>query len=602
MIRFYRIITIIFFLSSFSASLFAQNRLETKISIHVNSMDLHKVLYEISQKANFIFSYNSDILPRDSTTTLHYNNTIVKIILDKILGENYEYIENGKYVVIVKNDKKKSSEIQYISGYVIDSKTNNYIANASVYDMDHLESALTNKDGFFRLKIKENNSQFRCIISKDFYTDKIITNKDINRRIPIKVYLNPQEIGHLEPIAISNNIVEKTWLARALLPYKQMIQSLNIKNFFVNKPFQLSLVPSFGTHGSMSGQVKNKISVNMIGGYSGATHGVELGGVFNIVKQDVNGVQIAGIFNIVGQEIKGVQIAGIYNEGLSSFDGVQIAGIFNRQMKHFRGVQLSGIYNLSQDSMLGIQLSGLWNNAKKTMHGLQFSGLSNTVEDSLHGWQISPIYNNAKRDVKGVQLFALFNKVNGAINGLQFGMLLNHAKILHGAQVGLINIADSSDGFSFGIVNFGKNYSHAFSVFTTELMPYNFAYKSGNPKLYNIITFGISTNASNRQYSFGYGLGKSSKISKRLSIESELTSQSIHFENSKKSTLLIRFQPSLNWSFNKHFKLFAGPSYTWWNKINVSKSTDKTITNGFFPLRIDNKNSWIAGQIGLTIF
>jgi hypothetical protein len=99
--------------------------------------------------------------------------------------------------------------------------------------------------------------------------------------------------------------VERTGMGKFLLSAKQKMQSINLRKFFTTRPFQLSLVPGISTQGKMSGQVVNNFSFNLLGGYTGGTNGLEVGGLFNIDKKDVKYLQAAGLFNIAGGKTKG---------------------------------------------------------------------------------------------------------------------------------------------------------------------------------------------------------------------------------------------------------------------------------------------------------
>src|SRR5690606_2062206 len=70
--------------------------------------------------------------------------------------------------------------------------------------------------------------------------------------------------------------IEDTRFGKMFLSSKQKLQSLNVGRFFVEKPFQVSLVPGLGTHGVMSSQVVNKTSLNIFGGYNAGTRGAEV--------------------------------------------------------------------------------------------------------------------------------------------------------------------------------------------------------------------------------------------------------------------------------------------------------------------------------------
>lgn len=578
---------LLFVLIFFPLSTFSQNILNQRISIQVTRKKLKVALDEISEKHNFLFSYNSGVVPTDSIVSFQYSEESLKKVLTHILGNDFDFSESKNYIIITKKEITVERKTTIITGQVIDARNDSAIENASIYLPNELLSILSDEHGSFKLKTKENNSNIIVRASKEFYLDTfLIVNTTKTSFLHIKLF--PQKIGEFEPISISNNHVEKTWLGNIFLSSKQIIQSVNIKDFFVNKPYQMSFIPKFGTHGKMSGQIKNKISLNMIGGYAAATHGVELGGMFNIIKQDVNGTQVAGIFNIVGEQITGVQLAGIYNQGLNTMKGVQIAGIWNHQKGYSIGVQLSGIWNTVNDSMRGVQLAGVYNNTPKSMHGFQMSAIWNKTKD-LHGMQFS----------------SLLNQANGMMKGTQLSFVANYASEMEGVQIGLINIADSSKGYSFGLVNIGKNYRNSWSVQFSELPLLSLGYRSGNPKLYNIFLLGIGLNNENNFWSVGYGLGKEVPITHKIFFTPELTVQALTFSKIKKTTTLYRLQPAFKWKLAKHLAIRASPSISAWhysNSLSSENSPRDLSQNGLFPFKIGKEKIWVGGELGLEIF
>ncbi|WP_431211203.1 hypothetical protein ACQ86N_35630 [Puia sp. P3] len=198
-----------------------------------------------------------------------------------------------------------------------------------MYESGQLVSTLTDINGFFRLRLRDNKyAHAELVISKQFYRDTVIFLRpgyDQQVTVPIA----REKVSDLTPFVVTNK-VEKTWVGKLFLSSKQIVQSLNLGDFFANKPVQMSLIPGLGTHGKMSGQVVNKLSLNLIAGYSAGMKGVELAGIANFDKGEVRGVQASGIANLVGGNVSGVQLAGIHNEDLDSLYGVQAGGSATR--------------------------------------------------------------------------------------------------------------------------------------------------------------------------------------------------------------------------------------------------------------------------------
>jgi CarboxypepD_reg-like domain len=573
---------------------FAQNPLQKNISIQVKSQRLGNVLEIMSNAGNFNFSYNSNIVKRDSLVTVVFTNKPVKDILDFIFKTGYEYIESGNYIILRKKPivtpppqtivKPVVTEEKnyFVKGYIIDEATGEKIDDASVYEAKQLASDLTNENGFFKIKLKSKYKTASVTVSKFFYKDTTIyIEPKLNQTIYISIqreedtsamvnvtpedFLLPDSVEVESPsgekliYTKTDSIkVQKSWIGKFLLSSKQKVQSVNLKKFFATRDFQLSFVPGTSTQGKLSTQVTNKFSINVLGGYTAGVKVLEMGGLFNINKKNVQYFQAAGLFNTVGGSVKGFQAAGVQNLVFDSVHGFQAAGVSNYVKGKFRGLQTAGVYNHVSDSMKGAQIAGVANFSKRTVNGVQIAGI------------------------------------------------LNYTKKLKGVQIGLINIADTSEGYSIGLINIIKHGYHKISVSSNEVTQLNVAYKSGNPKLYSILQAGANLNTDKKLFSFGYGIGRDNKLSKQLSLTTELTSNNIYagtwdYYNSQNKLSL-----NLQWQAAKKFSVYAGPSFS------LLLSDQKTAVQGYqFPLPSPsykqfsfggNATEWIGFTVGVNFF
>ena len=387
-----KIVSIVFLVAGISVSCFGQGLLSKNISLDVNRQRLDNVLEILSNKGDFYFSYNSKIVKKDSLVSLNVRNKTVKETLGLLFNNTYEFVESGNYVIIrktpirmtmVTNKAVVEDKIYSVSGYVFDEQSGAAINEASVYEKKQLASALTNDAGYFKLKLKNSKTSAATLfISKEFYEDtSIVIEPRHNQEITITMmpvekeedkvtvapedYLVPDSIKAIADTVSKTNAlpvdsakVERTGMGMFLLSTKQKVQSLNLNDFFTTRPFQVSLTPGLGSHGKMSGQVVNNFSLNVLGGYTAGTNGIEIGGLFNIDKKEVKYFQAAGIFNVDGGKMKGFQVAGINNTVLDTSYGFQAAGINNLVKGKFAGFQVGGIYNHVADSVKGVQASG----------------------------------------------------------------------------------------------------------------------------------------------------------------------------------------------------------------------------------------------------
>ena len=398
-------------------SLHSQNVLDKQLSVEFRQERLDKVLESLSRTGHFYFSYSSELLKRDSLVSLSAQSRSVRQILDLLFQGNVEYKADGNYIILRKpppkiNEPTNTADPQekryIVSGVIVDENTGEAVRKASVYDKNGLTATLTNEDGFFTVRLKSKPGPALLTVSKEFYDDTtvriapgadqkitiLISQPSASRKTvtisPDDGYLTSDPI-RVEPRDLAKHEqrdpirVETTSWGRLLLSSRLKIQSINLRKFFIQEPFQLSLLPAIGTQGPLSPQITNKISLNMIGGYAAGLRGIELGGVFNIEKKDVRGLQAAGVLNVVGGSVRGVQLAGLHNTVLDSMKGLQAAGVLNKAGQ-VHGIQLSGLVNIT-----------------KKLKGVQI-GIIN-IADSSYGVSIGVI-NLSKNGLKEFSFFA----------------------------------------------------------------------------------------------------------------------------------------------------------------------------------------------------
>jgi hypothetical protein len=546
----------------------AQNPLGKVISLEVNHQRLDQVLEIISNKGDFYFSYNSKIIRRDSLVSISARNKPVKEVLQILFNSGYEFIESGNYIIIrkapirlvmVTQKAELTERVYHISGYVYDEQTGGGIQRASVYEKKMLASALTGSGVFLKVKLKSSRASYTTLtVSKEFYEDTAVTIEprktqqvaitmqplenrtlnvvvgplDVQRPDSLKAATMPGTFPRLVLNARNDSLrVEKNGWGRFMLSARQKVQSINLKKFFTTRPFQVSFIPGFGTHGYMSGQVVNNFSLNIIGGYTAGTNGAEIGGVFNINKKGAGFFQAAGVFNAVGGPVRGFQLAGVNNLVLDTVKGFQAAGVNNVVKGNFTGFQVGGVYNHVTGTVKGFQASGVGNFARKHAHGLQIAGVVNYVHETARGVQIAGVINYTRR--------------------------------LKGVQFAVINIADTSGGYSIGLINIILKGWHKLSIYSNEITNVNAAFKTGNARFYSILLAGMQYNTAEKLYTFGYGIGSEWPLNRKrsITINPELTSQYFYPGSWDYLTLNNRLGLHLHVKAGKYFSLFAGPAY-----------------------------------------
>jgi hypothetical protein len=528
----------------------AQHLLRTTVTVNVKKQPLVKVLNSISEQGKFHFSYNSDVVRNDSLVTLSAGNKPVKQVLDQLLGAGYQYKEVSDHIIIMQDLSRQF----IITGYVQDRETGQKVANATVYEKQQFISTLTNEQGFFRLRLKNNDRYAAAItVSKDLYRDTTLSvHAGIDQQVDISIKQMPPVM--LAPVDVG---VEKTWMGRFFLSSRQRMQSLNLSRFFADKPFQSSIVPGLGSHGRLDAQVINKVSFNLIGGYAAGLNGVEIGSIFNIDKKDVQYVQVAGVFNVVGGHMLGMQAAGIHNYVLDTVTGMQAAGVLN----------------IVKGPLTGMQAAGVFNQTRATVQGMQVGGVLN-IADTVQGVQAAGAINLSKKGVQGMQVAGAGNISHGRVNGLQAAGAFNYADTLRGLQVAVVNVADTSLGCSIGLINIIKKGGlHQVTLSANEIALLNLSVKTGTKTFYTILTAGINPVADKKAFLFGFGLGHIFTLSEKMYLGAELMSPNLYLGSWDHLQSLVRLQPLLHYRLNRWCSVFAGPAVTIYGNDNVTPKT-----------------------------
>lgn len=554
----------------------SKNNLEKKVTIEVKDQRVSEVLKKISRAGAFYFSYSGTLIKQDSLVSLTMRNTPVRELLNKLFDNKVDYTENGEYIILryaanrftIEPENITTAEKLYlISGYVIDTQTGLKVKQASVYEKRLLQSTLTDGNGHFKLKFKGDHNEVILTASKESYRDTtLIFLSDI--KIKPEAYKDQDD----RTANVGYGDIENSGIGKFFISSKQRIQSLNIPYFFAHTPFQASFIPGLSSHGIMSSQVVNKVSLNILGGYTAGTDGFEIAGLFNITKGDVKKMQVAGLFNQAGGSVNGVQVAGLLNDVRGDKKGFQVAGLFNNVKKEAEGFQVAGICNLGGKSMKGMQTAGVLNITSKSFNGFQVAGVANIVSKDMDGVQIAGVFNYAKK-VKGL-------------------------------QIGLINVADTSSGWSIGLLNFIKNGYHKVSVYTNETVNTNISLKTGNAKLYTILFVGMNISNQEKIKTAGIGLGHDFILNKRLSLGVEITGQNLYLGNWDKANLLSRVQTNLQYELCKGISIFGGPAYAIYSGDTPAGSSAPGYKQNVVPTHHASfgnaTKGWIGFNAGIT--
>jgi len=638
---------LIFFLLLFFHSAFAQVPvLKREVSMSLENASLEKVLVILADEADFNFSYNSKIINVDTLLSLHVENSAVKDVLVTILDQETTYRVSGNHLILIKEipkGERDKKNIKYeIKGYIYDAESGEALVNVSVYDPAGLVAALSDSMGYYNLTVPTKYEQLNLFYSKKNFYDTLIIVSPSNQSIDIRMARQYPDydvppIESLQPSAYTP--VEEVGIVQKFVARDQRVQAENI-DITETRIGQISIWPNVGTNLKMSGQVENRLSLNILAGYSAGVKGVEVGGLVNIDRKNVSGLQVAGLGNVVGgtttgaqisgifnnnrQDVKGVQLTGISNVILDTMRGAQIAGISNVLRGTMHGWQVAGISNFTTESVDGVQISGISNYTKKdvdvlqvagvfnigeNVNGFQVSGLINAARKNVGGWQIAGLLNYAKT-VRLSQLAGLGNIASERVKGAQISMLFNYAKYVDGGQFSFINIADSVGGIPIGFISIVRKGYHKIEVSAEEVLYANFTYKMGVRRFYNMFTVGIQPGSEGPLWGFGYGIG--GQIGTRRAVVSlDLKGTQIMEDVDEQAfNVSFRFSPLVGIRIVKRLSFFLGPA------INLHVSDLKDPLTGEFITNVAPEKTllwedvpgtdtqfqlWWGGTFGLRI-
>ncbi|WP_339900871.1 hypothetical protein [uncultured Cyclobacterium sp.] len=507
-----------------------------------NQVALGNVMDELSQEQGFYFSYQSSLIDLDETVSVPSYEGQVAGFLRLLLGEDFEFKEHDKYVIIkyapgkLDVDLIEGNKRSMLKGKVRDLHSGEAVPFASVYEKNSMVSSLSDQNGDFELKYKKQPDDLVWLtVSKEEYRDTsfvILPSVDVGLRDKSRKLRFYPEDGAVEAM-------ENSALGRLFIGFRQRVQRLNLGGFFAESPMQVSLTPGLSSQGVFNSQMINNFSLNILGGYTAGVEGLEIAGIFNINQKDVKAFQVAGIFNMTGGDVDGFQASGIHNFVYGKVNGFQVGGIYNHVKGEVNGGQVAGIYNFSQGSS-DIQIAGLLNKTDQA-NVLQIAGLSNRADRSTGAFQIAGLNNYSQGEVS-----------------YQIAGLVNKAEHVSGVQLaGLINIAKSSD-YPIGLINLIENGRKSLAVGIDETGIGQITFRSGGRKLYGIVGLGMRE-LSERMYGLDLGFGLHVLDKKKLLMDFEFVNRQItDFSEFSNNTSFFRLIPA--YKLGDRLSIMGGPS------------------------------------------
>lgn len=530
--------------------------LERKISLSAVNERLVVSLKKISEAGACTFSYSPDVINEQGRVSCQFVNTPIRQVLDGIFSGSVRYKVRGRYIILTKPEAQDLSRgPAIITGYVVDEFTGEKLRDVSIYDPVTLSSTITDSYGYFQIKIDKPTPELILSVNRRHYADTLVVVPSRGRLLNIAIRVDGQKITTMADSVGSK--MQRFWK-------KQVTRfgALNFENIddTLYRAAQLSLVPRVGTNHKLSGHVINDYSFNLLGGYALGVRRLEVGGLFNLERGDVAGIQFAGLLNGVGGKTTGAQVAGIMNTTRGMSQAVQFAGILNIGGGGMAAPQLAGVGTITGGVRKGSQFAGVCNLSTCENEGAQVAGVINISAKKMTGLQSAGIFNVSGKEMRGVQLAGVMNIAGEDVKGAQIAGVINIARSVHGAQVGLINIADSARGVPIGLLSLVLKGYHKVEISADEIFYHNLAFRTGVRQFYNILTVGARPSSYREQetiWTFGYGLGTAPRLSRKLSLNLDLTSNQIVKGNSFEGLNLLN-------------KMYMGLDYQAFRKLSLA--------------------------------
>lgn len=528
---------------------------EKQVTLKVINLSYQEAFKLISSQTGVIFSYGQNFNDKQRVSFIATKKNL-RLLLSEILTPiDAVFSFKGKYVVIKYVAGMQPPSV--VKGYIYNTVDSSTIKDASIYLKQSKHSAISDEYGHFKVSYSSKTPTVSVSFAKEGFRDtSIIIYKPAKQEIVI--YLLPRKVKldttlvqrNLNVDTIPTKLIVDTIISSVVKEVTLFWKNLRKKNpnlrnitdtLFSN--VSISLIPFVSTNHLLSLNTVNKVSVNVLGGYSRGVTIAEIGGLFNVNHGNVSYVQLAGLGNFVSGSVKGFQAAGLLNAVHGNMKGLQCAGIGNFNWGSLRGVQVSGVFNFNRKAMNGWQVTGIVNGATRSVRGGQIAGITNIALDTIARAQVAGIVNVAK--------------VNTTT---QISGVLNVAKVNNGFQLGLINFADTSAGIPLGFLSFVRKGYHKLELSADELGFTSLSFGTGVEKLHNVFTVGINISHPDI-VAMGYGLGSTFKLKNKMLFNADLVSQQLKEVNSNwdYSHVLNKLYVGIEFKAQKYLRFGLGP-------------------------------------------
>jgi hypothetical protein len=516
----------------------AQNKLNNLISIRVKAAKLATVLDTIAKRNGFYFSYSNDQLNGDSLVSLNVHRQPLRTVLDTLFEGKVDFKEAPGYVILRLAPNSLTMQAEAAT-----EKEQTYFISGYVLDE---RTGL----GISGASVYEKKSLAATLTdAKGFFKIRIKAIGMVTLTVSKELYRDAS-INFLNDVTISLKPDNTSYDAEA---NPDRAEKSWLGKMFISSAQKMQTI-------NLGGYFKTvPFQTSFTPGLS--SHGMMSGQVVNHFSLNALGGYTAGL------------------------DGVEMAGLFNINKQYVRYLQLAGLFNVVGGNFSGLQIGGIGNNVNKRVDGLQLGG----------------IYNIAKNR-KGFSMAGIANLTLDTAKGLSIAGILNKAKIMNGFSFALVNIADTLNGYALGLLNFSYNGYHQLMVYSNDLAVANIGFKTGNQKLYALLSAGINPADQPTYFTLGLGLGHEFILGGSYKLAAEFSTHTLMARKWSDTHNLNRLAAVVNYRINAKLSFFAGPAI---NLLYHAGDTalpeqQQIIKNKLSLTDIGRNKAWIGWTAGFS--
>lgn len=200
--------------------------LDSAFTFRAGTIKTGNALDIITRRTGYNFTYDSRLVDSEKKTELSFTNTKLSIILDSLqLNDSLEYSVIDKYIIISRiapkaspvKDSAKISDINYITGVIIDDETSEPLPYATIALVNRGKGTVSNNNGEFGINITPDLLNDTLSVSYlGYYGRNVAVKKAVGNNFTIAM---KREFISIPEIIIRNQIPKELVIkARSAIP------------------------------------------------------------------------------------------------------------------------------------------------------------------------------------------------------------------------------------------------------------------------------------------------------------------------------------------------------------------------------------------------